>query len=159
MIDTSCMNGKTDRDLASGNQLFSISSYREILEKFCKVFDLKMSIRDIMHSKVYSSLIPIYVVKIFMVHSSEESKNQLWFTSQVGRYDISSSGLTIEDACKKYIEDFLLDEKKTISIYMPGGEDPNFPHDRLESANLNFPRSGLEALLMFLDMVDTDGKA
>ena len=150
------MNRKTDRDLASSNQLFSISSYREILEKFCKVFDLKMSIRDIMHSKVYSSLIPIYVVKIFVVHSSE--KYQIWFTSKVGRYDISSSGLTIEDACKKYIEDFLLDEKKMIRVYMPGGEDPNFPHDRLESANFNFPRSGLEALMMFLDMVDTDGK-
>lgn len=151
------MNGKTDRDLASGNQLFSISSYREILEKFCKVFDLKMSIRDIMHSKVYSSLIPIYVVKIFVVHSSE--KYQIWFTSQVGRYDISSSGLTIEDACKKYIEDFLLDEQKNIRVYMPGGEDPKFPYDRLESANLNFPRSSLEALMVFLDMVDIDGKA
>lgn len=151
------MNNKTDRDLDSSSQLFSISSYREILEKFCKVFDLKMSIRDIMHSKVYSSLIPIYVVKIFVVHSSE--KYQIWFTSKVGRYDISTSGLTIEDACKKYIEDFLLDEKKMIRVYMPGGEDPNFPHDRLESANLNFPRSGLESLMMFLDMVDTDGKA
>ena len=155
MIDTNCMNGKTDRNLASGNQLFSIS-YREILEKFCKVFDLKMSIRDIMHSEVYSSLIPIYVVKIFVVNSLE--KYQIWFTSKVGRYDISTSGLTIEDACKKYIEDFLLDEKKMIRVYMPGGEDPNFPHDRLESTNLNFPRSGLEALLMFLDMVDTNGK-
>ena len=153
------MNEKTDRDLDSSNQLFSISSYREILEKFCKVFDLKMSIRDIMHSEVYSSLIPIYIVKISMVHSSEESKNPLWFTSQVGRYDISSSGLTIEDACKKYIEEFLLDERKNIRVYMPGGEDPKFPYDRLESANLNFPRSSLEALMMFLDMVDTDGKA
>ena len=117
-----------------------------------------MSIRDIMHSKEYSSLIPIYVVKIFMVHSSEESKNQLWFTSQVGRYDISSSGLTIEDACKNYIEKFILDEKKEIRVYMPGGKDPKFPYDRLESANLNFPRSSLEALMMFLDMVDTNGK-
>lgn len=152
------MNGKTDRDLDSGNQLFSISSYRDILEKFCKVFDLKMSIRDIMHSKEYTSLIPIYVVKIFMVNSLEEYKNPLWFTSQVGRYDISSSGLTIENACKKYIEDFLLDEKKNIRVYIPGVEDSSFPYDRLENANLNFPRSGLEALMMFLDMVDTDGK-
>ena len=115
-----------------------------------------MSIRDIMHSEVYSSLIPIYVVKIFVVNSLE--KYQIWFTSKVGRYDLSTSGLTIEDACKKYIEDFLLDEKKMIRVYMPGGEDPNFPHDRLESANLNFPRSGLESLMMFLDMVDTNGK-
>ena len=110
-----------------------------------------------MHSKEYSSLIPIYVVKIFVVHSSE--KYQIWFTSQVGGYDISSSGLTTEDACKKYIEDFLLDEKKEIRVYMPGGEDPNFPYDRLESSNLNFPRSSLEALMMFLDMVNMDGKA
>lgn len=150
------MNNKTVRDLSPSCQLYSIS-YREILEKFCKVFDLNMSVRDIIHSKEYSSLIPIYVVKIFVVHSSEEY--QIWFTSQVGGYDISSSGLTIEDACKKYIEDFLLDEKKEIRVYMPGGEDPNFPHDRLESANLNFPRSGLESLMMFLDMVNTDGKA
>ena len=110
-----------------------------------------------MHSKEYSSLIPIYVVKIFMVHSSEEY--QIWFTSQVGGYDISSSGLTIEDACKKYIEDLILDEKKKIRVYMQGGEDPSFPYDRLESVNLNFPRSSLEALMMFLDMVNTDGKA
>ena len=150
------MNNKTDRDLSPSCQPYSIS-YRDILEKFCKVFDLKMSIRDIMHSKVYSSLIPIYVVKIFVVHSSE--KYQIWFTSQVGGYDISSSGLTIEDACKKYIEEFLLDEQKNIRVYMPGGEDPKFPYDRLESANLNFPRSSLEALMVFLDMVDTDGKA
>ena len=151
------MNNKTDRDLSPSCQLYSIS-YRDILEKFCKVLGLEMRIIDVLREEGYSSLVPTYIVKTYKIHDAEKSKYLIWFTSKVGRYDISTSGLTIEDACKKYIEDFLLDEKKMIRVYMPGGEDPNFPHDRLESANLNFPRSGLESLMMFLDMVNTDGK-
>lgn len=152
------MNNNTDRDLSSSCQLYSIS-YRDILEKFCKVLGLEMRIIDVLREEGYSSLVPTYIVKTYKIHDAEKSKYPIWFTNKGHRYNISTSGLTIEDACKKYIEDFLLDEQKNIRFYIPAVEDSSFPHDRLESANLNFPRSGLEALMMFLDMVNTDGKA
>lgn len=134
-----------------------LKMYREILEKFCKVFDLKMNIRDELCENAQSSQTRIYIVKTFKIHGAEKFKHPIWFSNKVGRYNISTSSPTIESACKKYIENFLLDEKKMIRVYMHGEEDPSFPYDRLENADLNFPRSSLEALVMFLDMVDTDG--
>lgn len=136
-----------------------LKMYREVLEKFCKVFGLKLSITEesaAEESAGEAQISPTCTVKILKMHDIEKSMHPIMFVEGYS-YFISTSSSMIEDACKMYIENFLLDEKKMIKVYMHGEEDPSFPYDRLENADLNFPRSSLEALVMFLDMVDTDG--
>lgn len=128
-----------------------LKMYREILEKFCKVFSLKMEITDEVARGTQT--LPTYTVKTFKIHDAKKSMYPLLFVGR-SNYFTSTSSHMIESACKKYIEDFLLDEKKGIRVYISGIEDPSFPYDRVESADLSFPRSSLEALMVFLDMMD-----
>ena len=151
-----------------------LKMYREVLEKFCKVFDLKLSITEesaAEESAGEAQTSPTCTVKILKMHDIEKSMHPIMFVEGYS-YFISTSSSMIEDACKMYIENFLLDEKKNTRIYVGYQDDASSPHDRiyvtygdnvalpydrLENADLVFPRSSLEALVMFLDMVDTDG--
>lgn len=126
--------------------------YREILEKFCKVFSLKMEVTDGV-AEGSRSLISIYTVRLFKLHDSGKTMSTVMF-AEGSSWSTSTESFSVEDACKKYIEMILLNEKKKARVYLSGKIGSSFPYDRVESIILSFPRSSLEALQMFLDMSD-----
>lgn len=121
--------------------------YKEILEKFCHVFDLKMRVID-GFAEGDHALVPIYTVRLIKVHKVGRGASSLMFVE--GRsYCTAAESTTVENACKRYIELFLLDAKKIASWTQA---------DEMLLHKLSFPRSSLEALQVFLDMMDSDGK-
>jgi len=125
--------------------------YREILEKFCKVFNLKMRIIDgVVEDEQSQSLVPIYTVRLLKVQKIGKGRTASSLMFVEGRsYCTATESTTVEKACKRYIELFLLDAKKTASWTQV---------DEMTQHVLSFPRSSLEALQVFLDMVDLNEK-
>ena len=101
MIDIDCMNNKTDEDLAPSSQHSHIS-YREILEKFCKAFNLEL-VFGVNHFKEKTCTLHYCFADDSSQDDSTRSIVNRMFGLVFNSTLICSSTDSEEEVCQKYI--------------------------------------------------------
>lgn len=132
-------------------------SYREILEKFARCFDMKLRFYKNPSSKFLYGLGPIklktdqqakYLTYACLekVVGKEPNHSMVTLTFNYDTFWLwTTGGKDCEEASKNYVEGLILDKSlKVMTVY--------FNSIVIEDMSKSFPRSSLEALMVFLDL-------
>lgn len=137
MIDIDCMNNKTDEDLAPGSQHSHIS-YREILEKFCKVFGLSLCLKQDPETEMW--ICKTASVNLDCTIFGKEPSIKIW-----SRYC-----RTAEEACKDYIETMLgcYLAAELVPVFLSSGSVPEMA---VRANFISIPKT-LEEFMIWIDL-------